>query len=748
LLAPSFVVWAFLLYKMEYTDFLETKQKKHILSGFDVNESDLNKNMFDFQKFIVKRALNAGKYAIFADCGLGKTLMQLEWANQVTKQTQKPVLILAPLAVAGQTIKEGDKFGIEIYKYNLTDTPCIDEPRIFIINYEQLENVDCSIFGGVVLDESSILKNFEGSIKKQIIDNFKETPYKLACTATPSPNDPMELGNHSEFLDVMSRNEMLAMYFVHDGGETAKWRLKGHAIKLFYQFIGTWAIMLNKPQDIGFQMDGYNLPSLNLIDKMIITPNRDNGSLFNDAIISATNFNSELRLTKIERLEEVVNIINSKPNEKFIIWIKQNEEGETLKKLLPEAREVKGSDTSEWKENTLLGFAQNEFRILITKTKIASFGMNYQNCRNQIFASLDFSFEGLYQAIRRSYRFGQKEEVNIYLITTDTMANVIQSINTKQKQFEVMQDEMSKAINANLNGHLMSSSDFDTSEVQNEWYRIKRGDCVQLIKDVESESVGLSVFSPPFAELYTYSNHLEDMGNSKDYNEFLTQFGFLINELYRVIKQGRNVAVHCMDLPIQKGKEGFIGLRDFSGMILKAFEDAGFIYASRVTIWKDPVVEMQRTKALGLLHKQVKKDSTMSRVGIPDYVMIFRKDGERTEPVTNTGISVDLWQKIASPVWMDIDYGNTLQGYRNGRDANDEKHICPLQLDTIERLILLYSNKGDTVLTPFMGIGSEVFQAVKMERKAIGFELKESYFDLAKKNVASAIKLKGQLTLI
>jgi hypothetical protein len=202
-----------------------------------------------------------------------------------------------------------------------------------------------------------------------------------------------------------------------------------------------------------------------------------------------------------------------------------------------------------------------------------------------------------------------------------------------------------------------------------------------------------------------------------------------------------------MDLPIQKGKEGFIGLRDFSGMILKAFEDAGFIYASRVTIWKDPVVEMQRTKALGLLHKQVKKDSTMSRVGIPDYVMIFRKDGERNEPVTNKNISVDLWQKIASPVWMDIDYGNTLQGYRNGRDENDEKHICPLQLETIERLILLYSNENDTVFTPFMGIGSEIFQAVKMNRKGIGFELKESYYDLAKKNLKSLVETKNQITL-
>lgn len=718
----------------DYLQFLESKQKKHILSGFTVPESDLNENLFPFQKFIVLRALKAGKYAIFADCGLGKTLMQLEWAKQVYEFTQQPVLILAPLAVRGQTIKEAEKFGVSL-------------EGIEINNYEQLDNIDPLKYSGIVLDESSILKNFEGAIKKQIIEGFKYTPYKLACTATPSPNDPMELGNHSEFLDVMSRNEMLAMYFVHDGGETAKWRLKGHAEKLFYQFVGSWAIMLNKPQDIGFQMDGYALPALNLLEKQIKTPKRSNGQLFNDAIISATNFNSELRITKLERLDEVAKIVNENKDENFIIWIKQNEEGEELKKLIPEAIEVKGSDTQEWKESKLLGFANNEFRVLITKTKIAQFGMNYQNCRNQVFASLDFSFEGLYQAIRRSYRFGQKNEVNIYLITTDTMANVKQAIDTKQKQFEIMQQEMSEAINANLSGNLITTSVFDTEEVNNDKYFIKRGDCVQLIKEVPDESVGFSIFSPPFAELYTYSNHIEDMGNSKDYKEFLTQFSFLVKELYRVLWSGRNIAVHCMDLPIQKGKEGFIGLRDFSGLIREAFESVGFVYHSRVTIWKDPVVEMQRTKALGLLHKQVKKDSTMSRVGIPDYLMIFRKDGERNNPVTNTDIPVDLWQKYASPVWMDINYGNTLQGYRDGRDENDEKHIAPLQLETIERAIHLYTNKGDTVLTPFMGIGSEVFQAVKMGRKGIGFELKESYFDLAKKNLASIVEQQKQTAL-
>lgn len=724
---------------MDYKDFLESKQKTHSLSGFEVDK--LNPHLFPFQEFIVKRALKAGKYAIFADCGLGKTLMQLEWAHRVSIETNKPVLILAPLAVTGQTITEGAKFHIDVIEYTGGADP------VQIINYEQLENIDCSIFSGIVLDESSILKNFEGATKKIILDNFKDTPYKLACTATPSPNDPMELGNHSEFLDVMSRNEMLAMYFVHDGGETAKWRLKGHATKLFYQFIGSWAIMLNNPADIGFPMEGYNLPTLNLLERQIITPKRNNGQLFNDAIISATNFNAELRATKKERLEEVVKIINERPDENFIIWIKQNEEGEMLKKLLPDAVEVKGSDSNEWKKNKLLGFARNEFRILITKTKIASFGMNYQNCRNQIFASLDFSFEGLYQAIRRSYRFGQDNEVNIFLITTDTMANVKQSIDTKQKQFELMQNEMAEAVNENLKGKSLSSADYDTEEVNNEWYKIKRGDCVQLIQEVENESIGFSVFSPPFAELYTYSSHVEDMGNSKDYNEFLTQFGFLVRELHRVLISGRNVAVHCMDLPIQKGKEGFIGLRDFSGLILRAFEDAGFVYHSRVTIWKDPVVEMQRTKALGLLHKQIKKDSTMSRVGIPDYLMIFRKDGERNNPVTNTELPVDLWQKYASPVWMDINYGNTLQGYRDGRDANDEKHICPLQLDTIERAIHLYTNKGDTVFTPFMGIGSEVFQAVKMGRKGMGFELKESYFDIAKKNLAHCVEEKKQVAM-
>lgn len=269
------------------------------------------------------------------------------------------------------------------------------------------------------------------------------------------------------------------------------------------------------------------------------------------------------------------------------------------------------------------------------------------------------------------------------------------------------------------------------------------GDCIEEIpKHIEDESIGLQIWSPPFPELYVYSNDIRDMGNCRSYEEFEENFRFLTPEIFRIQKEGRNVCIHCMDLPIQKGKHGYIGLRDFSGLIIKAMQDVGFIYHSRITIWKNPVTEMQRTKALGLLHKQVKKDSTMSRVGIPDYILVFRKDGEREDPV-KCKIDVDTWQQYASPVWMDIDYGDTLN-VSAGRDEKDEKHICPLQLPTIKRLTTLYSNEGDTCFTPFAGIGSEPYQWLLMNRAVKAIELKPSYFKTQIENCENAIKRKKQ----
>lgn len=721
--------------KKEYIEFLQKKQTAIESSGFDLMDSEMNEKLFQFQKYCVKRAVKAGRFAMFEDCGLGKTLQQLEWAYQVQKHINQPVLILAPLGVIGQTIQEGVKFGYEVKEIGLTVFDQDLKAGIYITNYDNMDNIDSYLFGGVVLDESSILKNFNGKIRNELIASFKETKYKLCCTATPSPNDTTELCNHAEFLNVMSRNEMLAMYFVHDGGSTSDWRLKGHAKQAFWDFVSTWAVMLSKPGDIGFSNEGYELPELKVIVDYIDTPKRNNGMLFNDVAVSATGYHNELRETINERMKRVSEIVNSS-SDSWIVWIGHDEEGDLLRKMIPGAVEVKGSDNKQKKKDNLLGFGKGEFRVLITKLKIAQFGLNYQNCHNQIFASLDFSFESTYQGIRRSYRFGQEYDVNIHLIVTDTMQNVRKSFEDKQSAFYEMQRAMTNAMNRNIKSELKLMKTVSQKEYQSDFCHIMNGDCVQLIESIPDESIGFSIFSPPFAELYTYSDKLEDMGNSKDYKEFFVAFNFLVKELYRVMWSGRNVAVHCMDLPIQKGKEGYIGLRDFSGMILKAFEESGFIYHSRVTIWKNPVTEMQRTKALGLLHKQVKKDAAMSRVGIPDYLMIFRKPGNHDHPV-HCDISVDTWQKYASPVWMDIDYSDTLNGVK-GRDKEDEKHICPLQLQTIERAITLWSNKGDKILTPFLGIGSEVYQSIKMGRYGIGFELKESYFVEAVKNCKNA----------
>ena len=277
------------------------------------------------------------------------------------------------------------------------------------------------------------------------------------------------------------------------------------------------------------------------------------------------------------------------------------------------------------------------------------------------------------------------------------------------------------------------------------------GDCVEEVAKLPDNSIDFSIFSPPFAELYVYSDDIRDMGNCQDYEEFFVHFQFLVKELARVIKSGRLVAVHCMDLPAMKGKDGYIGLKDFSGMLIQAFEKEGFIYHDRITIWKSPVVEMTRTKSIGLLYKTIKKDSSLSRTGIPDYILVFRNAGDNLVPITHQDkdenkenyLPVNLWQKYAEPVWYDINYSDTLQ-YTSAREEKDEKHICPLQLETIRRCLHLWSNEGDTVLSPFGGIGSEGYESLRLNRNYIGIELKESYYNQMQRNLKRMIADKMQ----
>ena len=724
----------------DYQKFLETKRKTFIESGFEISENKLNPLLKDFQKFGVKTALFKGKFAFFFDCGLGKTFCQLEWAKQVSIKTKKKVLILAPLAIVEQTRQEAIKFGISL--------DCFD-----ITNYDQLKNTDTSIYAGVVLDESSILKGRDGKLSSLIIETFKTTPYKLCCTATPSPNDHMELGQHSEFLGGMSYLEMLAMFFVHDGGETSKWRLRKHAQDNFWKYVSGWSMAIDNPSSLGFCSEGYNLPEIEYIEHIIKVENLSE-NLFGDVAVSATDLHKDLNRSFNARIEKTLELVNANDNQK-IIWGLKNNETDTLAKLILYSVNVQGSDSPEYKAKYLNGFANNEFKTLITKTSIASFGMNYQQCNEMIFMSYDFRFEAFYQAVRRCYRFGQKNKVIVHILIPESQTNVRSTILTKEKQHFERIKEMSR-YSAETNYKLAKSKvKIMNKEIKTENYHLINGDCVQETAKLPDNCADIIVFSPPFAELYVYSDIEEDMGNVSDYKQFEEHFKYLIPELKRVLKSGRMCAIHCMDLPIQKGKEGYIGLRDFSGMLIDWFQKEGFIYHSKVTLWKNPVTEMQRTKALGLLHKTIKKDSIMSRVGIPDYVLFFRNEGENETPITHQDkdsskldyLPVDLWQKYASPVWYDIDYSRTLQ-YRSGRDGNDEKHICPLQLDTIERILHLYSNEGETVLSPFGGIGSEGCTAIKMNRKSISIELKESYFSLNAKNHKDFVQEKNsKLTL-
>lgn len=742
----------------DYTKFLKSKMKKHDYFGFEVDTSKLNPMLFDFQKAIVKWCLKKGKSAVFADCGLGKTLIQLEWSNKIYEKHNKPILILTPLAVSMQTLQEHAKFNMNTpIKIIKTNEDVIN--GLNICNYEKLHLLDCSKFVAVVLDESSILKNYTGMYKRLIIKSFKTTQFKLCCTATPSPNDDKEMGNHSEFLNIMPSNEMLSRWFINDTMKMNGYRLKHHAKKDFYRWISSWAICISKPSDIGYEDKDFNLPKLNIIEDLVDIENNDfeSGFLLKINNVNATNFNKELRITMQERMEYVADKVNNS-SDTFIVWVKLNTEADLIKKLIPDAVEVRGNEKNEDKETKLLDFAKGKHRVLITKSKIAQFGMNFQNCSNQIFASLDFSFESLYQSIRRSYRFGQKKEVNISLITLASMGNVISTIREKQERFLDMQKSMSKAISKTFleetkNEELKLNTNIKSKKT--DFYKVYLGDSCEVIKQIPDNSVDFQIFSPPFSSLYIYSDNIQDMGNCADDDEFFRQFDFLIPELKRILRPGRLIAVHCKNLVNYINQHGKSGMRDFRGDIIRAFTKHNFSYHAEVTIWKDPVTEMYRTKAHGLLYKQLRTDSSFSRTGLAEYLVLFRKWSENPEeqelevPIdtkTKDNFPLEQWQSWASPVWTDINQTNVLN-IKMAKANHDEKHICPLQLDIISRSVEMWSNPNEIVFSPFAGIGSEGYVSIEHGRKFIGIELKEEYYNNMIKNIDSLIESKNQLDL-
>ncbi|MDP4112884.1 MAG: DNA methyltransferase [Bacillota bacterium] len=744
---------------MEYKEFIDSKKIKPVIAGFDIEESALNANLFDFQRVIVKWALKRGRAAIFADTGLGKTLMQSSWAQEVVNHTYGDVLIFAPLCVANQTVNEGKKFGIEI-------NYCRDQDGIKsginITNYEMMNNFDLSLFAGVVLDESSIIKNRDGKTRNAIIEGCKVVPYRLSCTATPSPNDFMELGNQVEFLGIMTMTEMLAMYFVNDAGDTGTWILKGHGKAKFWEWMATWAVCIRSPEDIGFDGSKYILPKLNMIGHVV--ESATTFGLFADVAQGLLERNQARRDSIDDRVAKCAEVVNAS-SEQFFIWCHLNDEAAMIEKMIPDAVDVSGSDSIEHKEESIGGFIDGSIRVLVSKPKILGAGMNFQHCHNTAFVGLSDSWEQYYQAIRRFYRFGQTKEVNVHIISAESEGAVVENIRRKELQNEEMGSQMVKhmstAMKKEIFGMSEEKSEYVRDVVKTADYELHLADCVELASEIEDGTIDYTIFSPPFESMYVFSNHIRDMGNSTK-KQFYQHFRFLVDEMLRITRPGRLLSFHCMNLPTSKVNDGYIGIRDFRGDLIRMFQEAGWIYHSEVCIWKDPVVAMQRTKALGLLHKTIRKDSSMSRQGIADYLVTMRKPGQNDKAVRHYRdaqecedicktekldyeieckniLEVGLWQKYASPVWMDINQSRTLN-FKSGRDDDDQKHICPLQLDVIERAMHLWTAPNDLVFSPFTGVGSEGYVAVEMGRRFIGSELKQSYFDLAKKNMQDAKK--------
>lgn len=431
----------------DYDQFISAKNARCKPAGFE--PSPLIAPAFDWQGHVIRWAVKTGKCALFEDCGLGKTLQQLEWARQVCEYTRKPVIIFTPLAVARQTAAESQKFGIMTRVVD--DESEISGAQIVITNYDKLPHFDTTDFGGVVLDESSILKSFTGKTRRALTARFADTPFRLCCTATPSPNDYTELGQHAEFLGVCSPAQMLATWFINDTFNTGDWRLKKHAESSFWEWVSSWAACVSKPSDIGYSDEGYNLPALNLRAEIVeVDETTDRGNeLFRHVTLSATTLYKDLRLTISARVERVAQEVNG-DDEAWVVWCNTNEESDQLARAIPDAVEVKGSDDAKRKERALADFASGAKRVIITKPSIAGYGLNWQHCHNIAFVGLSYSFEDFYQALRRSYRFGQKSEVNALIVQATTEGAILRSIKNKMAAHEEMQKQMKAASQAFL----------------------------------------------------------------------------------------------------------------------------------------------------------------------------------------------------------------------------------------------------------------------------------------------------------
>lgn len=451
---------------MDYAEFIRTKHAKQVVTGFEVPIESISSRAKDWQRRVVQWSLNRGRAALFEDTGLGKTLQQLLWAEQVADHTKGRVLLHCPIGVRQQTKREAEKFGIKCDVVIADDDSNLPSSGIVIVNYEKIHKFNTSKFIGVVLDESSILKSFSGATKRSLCENWKHADFRIACTATPSPNDHMELGNHAQFLGIMNSNEMLSRWFYNDTMNAGGYKILPHGEADFWDWVATWAACVSMPSDIGGSDDGYILPKLTRFDHTVIPTDDepDAGCLFRvERELTATTVHKEKRRTTIDRARKVAEIVESEPGEPWLIWCDTNYEADELMDCIRDCVDLRGNESEGSKEKKLSGFSDGTINRLITKPTVAGFGLNWQHCRRMAFIGLSYSYEQYYQAVRRCWRFGQQSEVHAHVVMAESEAAILKTNERKQKQHAQMQQAMRASINRHelANGVDMSLNKFN-----------------------------------------------------------------------------------------------------------------------------------------------------------------------------------------------------------------------------------------------------------------------------------------------
>lgn len=810
----------------DYQKFLESKIVVAKSYGYDIDKNIINELLLMHQKDIVHWSISGGRRAIFASFGLGKTMMQLEIAKQVMDITKKPFLICMPLGVVGEFKDDLDILYPEMKIQYITDSDILENPcnkTIYVTNYERIRKGDVTAewFGGVSFDEASILRNLQTETTNYVLEYFSNINYRFVATATPTPNDFIEILNYADYLGVIDRGHALTRFFQRDSTKAGNLTLYPNKKEEFWKWVSTWAVFINKPSDLGYDDTGYILPKLNFIeieienisDEPIYNKNGDL-VLVKDLTKSLIDTSREKSETIDIRVQKAFDIVSKEPNKNWILWHHLEAERVAIERKFKNdftLNSVYGSQKNSEKESLLIDFKHGKYQILNTKPKIAGSGCNFQkNCHNMIFVGIDYKFNDFIQAIHRCYRFKQTEEVNVYAIFTNNEREVLKTLKTKWKKHIELQTEM-----INLVREYGLNTDKISSDMKRQIFNNRRTaqiggatvfneDTVAIHNEMESNSTDMILTSIPFGDHYEYSDNYNDMGHNHGNDEFFKQMDFLTPNLLRTLKPGKIAAIHVKDRIRYSYQNGtsFTTIDDFSGKTVAHFVKHGFYLVGKITVTTDVVRENNQTYRLGWSEQC--KDATKMGVGLPEYILLFRKQPTESnnayadEPCVKTKeeYTIDRWQLDAHAywkssgnrfmsseelttadikavfnrwrkfdkeniynfqehlkvcqdlesagklsrlfmtipptsnnemVWTDVNRMNTLN--TNQANRKKEKHICPLQLDIIERLIERFTMKGDLIDDPFGGLFSTAYKALELERKAISTELNPEYYD-------------------